>query len=75
MLGADDLNDWADEGDLERAEIRLLPLARRFASEPGVTQEILGNDLSLRLRAFNQGQNLNVEALRRLFYDLILAEN
>lgn len=75
MLGGVDLQAWAEEGDLERAEIRLLPIVTRFASEPSLTQKILGSELSQRLRAFNQGPNLNAEALRGLLDDLILAEN
>ena len=74
MLGGVDLTGWADEGDLVRAEIRLLPIVQRFTSESGVMQKILGHDLSLRLRAFNQGRNLNVDALRRLLADLVLAD-
>jgi hypothetical protein len=70
MLGNVDLQNWADEGDLVRAEIRLLRVVARFASDPGPTQIILGNDLSGRLRAFVKGGNLNVEALRPLLDDL-----
>ena len=70
MLGCVDLQDWADEGDLVRAEIRLLRVVARFASDPGPAQKILGNDLSGRLRAFVKGGNLNFEALCRLLDDL-----
>jgi hypothetical protein len=70
MLGCVDLQDWADEGDLVRAEIRLLRVVARFAADPGPTQIILGNDLSGRLRAFVKGGNLNVEALCCLLADL-----
>jgi hypothetical protein len=70
MLSCADLQDWADEDDLARAEIRLLPVVARFASDPGSTQIILGNDLSGRLRAFIEGWNFNVEALRCLLADL-----
>jgi hypothetical protein len=73
MLGPADLQDWTDEGDLVRAEIRLLPIVARFASDLGPTQLTLGNDLSGRLRAFMRGRGLNVEALRRLLADLIVA--
>jgi hypothetical protein len=66
MLGAVDLQDWADEGDLVRAEIRLLPAAARFASGSGPAHIVLEGDLSGRLRAFMSGRDLNVEALRRL---------
>jgi len=45
MLGSADLRDWADEGDLVRAEIRLLPVVARFASDLGSAQITLGNDL------------------------------
>jgi hypothetical protein len=75
VLGGVDLQVWADEGDLERAEIRLLPIVTKFSSEPDLTSKILGSDLSRRLRAFNQGLNLNAEALRGLLDDLIFAEN
>ena len=64
MLGSADLQDWADEGDLVRAEIRLLPIVARFASDRGPIQMTLGNDLSGRLRAFIKGQDLKVDALR-----------
>jgi hypothetical protein len=73
MLGAVDLQHWADEDDLVRAEIRLLPVVHRFASDPGLMRIILGNDISGRLRAFNKGRDLNMEALRRLLSDLMLA--
>jgi hypothetical protein len=73
MLGYADLKDWADEGDLVRAEIRLLPVIARFASDPGSTQITLGNNLSGRLRAFMRGRDFNVEALRCLLADLIVA--
>jgi hypothetical protein len=74
MLGGVDLRDWAEEGDLLRAEIRLLPVMRRIASDPSVTQKILSNDLALRLRAFNDGRDLDIESLRCLFADLVLVE-
>ena len=70
MLGNADLQDWADEGDVVRAEIRLLPVIARFASDPAPMEIILGNDLSGRLRAFIKGRNLNVAALRCLLADL-----
>jgi hypothetical protein len=70
MLGNADLQDWADEGDVVRAEIRLLPVIARFASDPAPMEIILGNDLSGRLRAFIKGRNLNVVALRCLLADL-----
>jgi hypothetical protein len=73
MLGPADLRDWADEDDLVRAEIRLLPVVRRFASDPGLMRIILGNDISGRVRAFVKGRELSVEALHRLLADLILA--
>jgi hypothetical protein len=73
MLGPADLRDWADEDDLVRAEIRLLPVVRRFASDPGLMRIILGNDISGRVRAFMKGRELSVEALQRLLADLILA--
>ena len=73
MLGGVDLIDWADEADLLRAEIRLLPVVERFASDPGLMRLILGNDLSGRLRTFKKGQDLSVEALRQLRADLIMA--
>ena len=41
MLGSADLQDWADEGDLVRAEIRLLPIVARFASDRGPIQMTL----------------------------------
>jgi hypothetical protein len=73
MLGAADLQDGADEADLVRAEIRPLPVVQRFASDPGLMRIILGNDISGRLRAFNKGQDLDLETLRRLLRDLIAA--
>lgn len=73
VLGGVDLIDWADEADLLRAEIRLLPVVERFASDPGLMRLILGNDLSGRLRTFKKGQDLSVEALRQLRADLITA--
>jgi hypothetical protein len=73
MLGPADLRDWAEEDDLVRAEIRLLPVVRRFASDPGLMRIILGNDISGRVRAFVKGRELSVEALHRLLADLILA--
>jgi hypothetical protein len=73
MLGPADLRDWAEEDDLVRAEIRLLPVVRRFASDPGLMRIILGNDISGRMRAFLKGRELSVEALQRLLADLILA--
>jgi hypothetical protein len=66
MLGAVDLIDWADEGDLERAAVRILPIVSQFMSNPGLMRKILGNDLSGRLRAFIEGHNLTVETLRNL---------
>ena len=74
MLGFADLQDWADEGDLVRAEIRLLPIVARFASDRAPTQMTLGNDLSGRLRAFIEGRELKVDALRCLLADLIAAD-
>lgn len=73
MLGGVDLIDWVDEADLLRAEIRLLPVVERFASDPGLMRLILGNDLSGRIRAFKRGRDLSVEALRQLRADLIIA--
>ena len=73
VLGGVDLIDWADEADLLRAEIRLLPVVERFASDPGLMRLILGNDLSGRLRTFKKGRDLSVEALRQLRGDLIMA--
>jgi chromosome partitioning protein len=73
MLGAADLNDWTDEGDLERAAIRILPIVGRFITNPDPVREILGNDLSGRLRAFLEGRDLTVETLRKLLSDLNLA--
>ena len=73
MLGAVDLIDWADEGDLERAAVRILPVVGQFISNPGLTRIILGDDLSERLRAFVEGRDLTVETLRKLRSDLILA--
>jgi hypothetical protein len=73
MLGPIDLEDWADEDDLVRAEIRLLPVVHRFASDPGLMRILLGNEISGRLRAFIKGRELSVEALHRLLADLILA--
>jgi hypothetical protein len=70
MLGGVDLNDWAEEGDLVRAEIRLLPVVQRLAADPAAADRVLGHDLALRLRAFEQNQELGVEALRSLFADL-----
>jgi hypothetical protein len=66
MLGAADLNGWTDEGDLERAAIRILPVVGRFITNPDPVREILGNDLSGRLRAFLEGRDLTVETLRKL---------
>jgi hypothetical protein len=74
MLSVADLQDWADEGDLMRAEIRLLPIVARFASGPELANTTLGNDLSGRLRAFIEGRDLNVEALQCLLADLIVAD-
>jgi hypothetical protein len=73
MLGGVDLRGWDDESDLVRAEIRLLPVVHRFTSEPDVIQASLGKDLSRRLRAFNDGQDLDVSALRALHADLLAA--
>ena len=73
MLGGVDLIDWIDEGDLERAAIRILPVVGQFMSNPGLTRTILGKDLSGRLRAFIGGRDLTVEALRKLYSDLVLA--
>ena len=73
MLGAVDLIDWADEGDLERAAVRILPVVGQFISNPGLTRVILGDDLSELLRAFVEGRDLTVETLRKLRSDLILA--
>ena len=73
MLGAVDLIDWANEGDLERAAVRLLPVVGQFISNPGLTRIILGDDLSERLRAFVEGRDLTVETLRNLRSDLFLA--
>jgi hypothetical protein len=75
MLGPVDLQHWADEDDVVRAEIRLLPVVHRFASDPGLMRIILGNDIAGRLRAFNKGRDLDMEALRRLLADLILANS
>ncbi len=73
MLGAVDLIDWADEGDLERTAVRILPVVGKFISNPGLMRRILGSALSGRLRAFIEGQNLTVETLRNLHSDLIRA--
>ncbi len=73
MLGSADLQDWADEGDLVRAGIRLLPVVARFASDPEPMQITLGHNLSGRLRAFMKGRDLSVAALRCLLVDLIMA--
>jgi hypothetical protein len=73
MLGGVDLRGWDDEGDAVRAEIRLLPIVGRFASEPDTILKMLGKDLSLRLRAFNRGDAMDVAALRALHADLIVA--
>jgi chromosome partitioning protein len=73
MLGAVDLIDWADEGDLERAALRILPVVGQFMSDPGLMRIILGNNLSGRLRAFIKGRELSAETLRHLLADLILA--
>jgi chromosome partitioning protein len=73
MLGAVDLIDWADKGDLERAAVRILPVVGQFMSNPGLMRIILGNDLSGRLRAFIEGCDFTVETLRNLHSDLILA--
>ena len=70
MLGGVDLIGWTDEGDLERAEIRILPVVGRFMSNPGLMRTILGKDLSGRLRAFIGGRDLTVEILRKLRSDL-----
>lgn len=70
MLSWADLEHWADEDDMVRAEVRLLPIVARFASDPGSTELVLGNDLSGRLRAFIKGRTFNVEALRCLLADL-----
>ncbi len=73
MLGPIDLEDWADEDDLVRAEIRLLPVVHRVASDPGLMRILLGNEISGRLRAFIKGRELSVEALHRLLAGFILA--
>jgi chromosome partitioning protein len=73
VLGGVDLVDWADEGDLERAAVRILPVVGQFISNPSLMRIILGNDLSGRLRAFIEGRDLTVETLRKLLSDLILA--
>ena len=70
MLGYADLQDWADEGDLVRAEIRLLPVVARFLSDPGLAEMTLGDDLSGRLRGFVAGRDLNIEVLSCLLADL-----
>jgi hypothetical protein len=70
MLGYADLQDWADEGDLVRAEIRLLPVVSRFLSDPGLAEMTLGDDLSGRLRGFIAGRELNIEVLNGLLADL-----
>jgi hypothetical protein len=75
MLGGVDLMDWAEESDLVRAEIRLLPVVDRFKSDPGLMRIILGNDLSDPLREFIKGRDLNLEALRCLLADLIQANS
>jgi hypothetical protein len=75
MLGAADLTDWAGEDDLVRAEIRLQPVVRRFAADPGLMRIILGNDIAGRLRGFIKGRDLDVDALRRLLADLIEANS
>jgi len=75
MLGAADLTDWAGEDDLVRAEIRLQPVVRRFAADPGLMRIILGNDIAGRLRGFIKGRDFDVAALRRLLADLIEANS
>jgi hypothetical protein len=74
MLGPIDLRDWAEDADVVRAEIRLLPVVQRIASDPSIIQKTLGNDLALRWQAFNEGRNLDVESLRRLFAELVLID-
>jgi chromosome partitioning protein len=73
MLGTVDLINWTDEGDLERAAIRILPVVGQFKSNPGLMRIILGDDLSARLRAFIEGRDLTVATLRKLLSDLHLA--
>jgi chromosome partitioning protein len=73
MLGAVDLIDWIDEGDLERAAVRILPVVGQFVSNPGLMRIILGDELSERLCAFVEGRDLAVETLRKLHSDLVLA--
>ena len=75
MLGAVDLIDWADEGDLERAAVRILPVVGQFMSNPGPMRIILGNDIAGRLRGFIKGRDFDVAALRRLLADLIEANS
>jgi hypothetical protein len=75
MLGEVDLRGWDDEGDLVRAEIRLLPVVHRFSSEPDLIQKALGKDLWRRLCAFNDGQDLDVQVLRELHADLLAANS
>jgi hypothetical protein len=70
LLGEVDLRDWAEDGDLVRAEIRLLPIVNRFAADPDALEKILGNNLSQRLREFILGRAQNVDALRGLLADL-----
>ena len=41
MLGAVDLIDWVDKGDLERAAVRILPVVGQFMSNPGFVRKFL----------------------------------
>ena len=71
MLGPNDILDWGEyDGDRLRAEIRLLPLVRRFRAEPRPVAAILGRELLARLRAFDRNADLAPEQLRVLLADL-----
>ena len=71
MLGPADIADWnEDEADRLRAEIRLLPIMRRMASEPDATREFLGAMLAERLESFRRDARRPAHELRRLLDDL-----
>ena len=63
MLGPADLRDWTYcEDDALRAEIRLLAVADRERTQGTA----LGVSLSMRLRAFQAGADLDADELRQL---------
>jgi len=67
MLGPADIADWGDDDcDRLRAEIRLLPIMRRLAAEPGAAHAALGGALAARLDAFRRDARLPHDELRRL---------